>query len=105
MRAYLLVGLAAVAIGVGAVIGANGLGLMGTDKLSPAQIAEIRAQHLAEDLESRYWAQLAETNVQRARAMAEFHSRQHQARINWINEQRAQDMVTFKRGWEGEADS
>jgi hypothetical protein len=56
------------------VIGANGLGLMKTDKLSLAQIAEIGAQQLAEDLESQYWAQLAETNVQRARAMAEFHS-------------------------------
>jgi len=39
LRTQLLVGLAALAIGVGGVIGANGLGLTETDRLSPAQIA------------------------------------------------------------------
>ena len=74
-------------------------------QIEPGPDRSIRSQHLAEDLESRYWTQLAETNVERARAMAESHSRRHQARIDWINEQRAQDMVTFNRGWEGGADS
>ncbi len=104
-RAYLLAGLAAAVIGVGAVVGANGLGLMETDKLSPGSIVEIRAQQLAEDLEGRHWAQLAKVYEQRAEDMVQWHVRQHQARMDWINEQRAQNMVTFKRGWQGGADS
>jgi hypothetical protein len=127
-RAYLLAGLVAAMIGVGALVGANGLGLMGTDNLSPVSIAEIRAQQLAENLESRYWAQLARIDDQRAQGMVDFyagqhqaqlakvyeqraedivqlHALEHQARMDRINEQRGQDMVTFKRGWEGVADS
>jgi hypothetical protein len=101
-RTYLLVGLVAAGISVGAVFGANQLGSVGADRLTPAQIAEIRAAQFVEQAESVYRAQLAEIYEQRAQEMVEFHSRQHQAWIDWVQEQRAQDMVTFQRGWQEE---
>lgn len=101
-RTYLLVGLVATGIGVGAVFGANQLGSVGADRLTPAQIAEIRASQFAEQAENVYRAQLAEIYEQRAQEMVELYSRQHQAWIDWIQEQRAQDMVTFQRGWQEE---
>ncbi len=125
LRIYLVV-VGAAAIGVGAAM--NGLGSTRIDELSPARIAEIRAQQSVEVSVKQYWDQLIEINEQRAQGMVEFYSSQHQARIDAINEQRAQgmvefysgrsqaridaineqraqDMVTFKRGWEGEDES
>ena len=102
VRTYLVVGLVAAGIGVGAVFGANQLGFVGADRLTPAQIAEIRAAQFAEQAESVYRAQLAEIYEQRAEEMVELYSRQHQSWVDWIQVQRAQDMVTFQRGWQEE---
>jgi len=87
-RAYPLAGLAAVVICVGAVVGANRAGIDGDRQAEPDQIAEIRAQQIAEDLESRYSARLAKIHEPRAEGMVEFYARQHQARIDWVNGQR-----------------
>ena len=96
----------AAGIGVGAVAGANSLGLVGTDQLSPAQIAVLRGEEMARQAESQYRAQLVRVYEQRAQDMVEFYSHQHQARIDWIQEQRAQDMVEYhSRAWEAQSGS
>lgn len=75
-RTYLVVGLVAAGIGIGAVFGANQLGIVGTDRLTPAQIDEIRWAGYAEHAENMWRAELSQIQEQRALDMVEFHRRQ-----------------------------
>jgi hypothetical protein len=119
---YLVVALAAAAVGVGATLGS--LRLAGSAELGPAEIAQARAdeyvdfarnQWIAEVNATRqsdqvafyqglYAAQVAAIEAQRADDMVQFYADAFRARLAQIYEQRAQDMVTFRFGWDPELD-
>lgn len=99
-----LAGLAAVVICVGAVVGANGLGLMGTDKLSRTRsLRSERSRSL------RTWRAGTRRGLPRStsRAPREWWSStpvSTRRGSTGSTGSGTQDMVAFKREWEGEAD-
>lgn len=103
-RAYPLAGLAAVVICVGAVVGANGLGLMGTD--NPSRTRSLRSER---SRSLRTWRAGTRRGLPRATSRAP-RERWSSTRVSTRRGSTGstgsgtQDMVTFKREWEGEAD-
>lgn len=116
---YIVVGLLALAIGVGAATGFNRI--VDGGGLSPSQISQVRAGEYADFAENQWIAQvnatrnadlvefytglhaaqLAEIQSQRATDLVGQQASLHQATVAGINEQRAQDMADHYSGMFG----
>lgn len=96
LGSYIVVGVLALAVGVGAATGIDQLA--GSSDLSPQNIAQLRANSFAEHAENAW---IAQVNATKSADLVSFHEARYYAGLAKIEAQRAADMATFKRGWEG----